>query len=330
MQTDEPTEYPVLSLESPPEGKERALPDPLADLRAQLEHLHRAGTDQFQSKLKAKGGAVAWLTSRAPLAHRRLLELAADVGSSSDDPLGEIIESETESFWSGVETRLSECQRCPPWGGACEGSTDRFAPGVLVQLRFSEALQKVGGVFYPIAEESSCDRYQDFRMARRLERAGLNRRLCQVKLHSIGREPSPEVVGAFEGFLDAGMHREAPEAIELVIEGQLAREYGAALLRSTMRSFPNATYGAVNVPTLIRACKDAMTTKRASALSEHTLPQVLLLDGVDRDFLQRESKWGVGELQWLYNKRRDDGLATIVTALCKTEEAFPGARVLRV
>ncbi len=322
MQTDEPTEYPVLSPEPLPEEALPPPPDPLADLRSQLRLLHQAGAEQFQQRLKDLGGAETWLASRCPAAHRLLLARVSET-TNIIDSLSDLITSETESFWVGLETRLGECGRCPEEGGACDSSNERFAPGVLVQLTLRAPALR------PALVETPCERYQDFRMSRRLERAGVGRRLCRVKLQSLDREPRAEVVKAFDEFLDAGLAHDAPKLVQILIEGARAREYGIALLRSTVRAFPNASYRAVHAPTIIRESKDAMTSKRASPMTELASPEVLLVDGVDSAFLQQEV-WGVREVQGLYNRRRDLGLATIITALCNAREVFPGASVLRV
>jgi hypothetical protein len=178
----------------------------------------------------------------------------------------------------------------------------------------------------PDVRMKRCERYWSFRIKRRLQECGVPERLSVVTLSSL--EPSPEVTQSFDAFQDAGLHQSAPKKIQILILGKRAREHGVALLRNTMRNFRNASYRAVRAPTLSREFRNALTTKQSSPMLGLTDYEVLLIDDIDEECL--ESKWFRSELKWLYETRRDQGLATIITSTTKVGEAFPGASVLRV
>jgi DNA replication protein DnaC len=173
---------------------------------------------------------------------------------------------------------------------------------------------------------TDCPRYLDFRVARRLENSGVDAVICRVKLSDLGA--SPEALECFAEFVHAGVNRRAPRKVQLLIEGQKASHYAVALFRNLMKHHQNASYKSVHLPTLIRMEKNAMTTKENSVIIGLLEFDVLIIDGVDAASLQ--NKYFFPEVKWLYERRRDQGLATIITSTTKVGEAFPGASVLRV
>lgn len=304
-----------------PELQSSPLADPILGLRASLQAIHQAGQEAFLKELQEQGGALRWCQSRLP----RVTSL---VSSTTDSSVMEsVIQSETQAFWIGLEARLAECARCPPEGAACEASSERIEPGKLVQLEISGAHAR--------AREAPCERYSDFRMSRKLEAAGVDKRLSRVKLLHLCADlprgaPPPHVVVAFDQVVAAGVGKGAPVGIELLIEGDRAREYGVALLRSISKNYPNASSRSVHVGALIREEKQALTLGSPSPLAPLTEPAVLVLDAVDGAFLRESNKWGKSELFWLYDRRRDQRLTTIITSSVPAKEAFPGVRVLKV
>jgi hypothetical protein len=294
-----------------------APPPPLLDLKAALERIRQAELELFQRQMTDAGGAERWLQRACP---RSFALVSAMIEQES---LGNTVESETQSFWIGTETRLSECARCPETGGACAGSSDRISAGRLVELRYQQ-----GGIE---AIETSCDRYIDYRLASRLEAAGVDKRFSRVKLTQLGAPA--HVVAEFDRVIDGVRSR---EGVSLIIEDKHARAYGVALLRTIARNCPNAALRSVHIATLIRDCKDAMRMKAEPPLDALRSIDVVLLDGADAELVAANARqkdalnWGAGEMRWLYERRRDQKLTTIVTSTYPVREVFPGARVLRV
>lgn len=232
-----------------------------------------------------------------------------------------LVSYETRAFWVGAEARLGDCARCPEDGAACSETGDRVPPGYLVRLTV------VGGA--PREERKVCERYQGFSLARKLESAGVAGSMTRLTLTSLNRlAPPPNVVLAFDGFLQAGDDRAAPRRQNLLIEGKLAREYGVVLLRSVLLAHPNSGSRSVHVPTLMREQKNAMTVKEDSPMEALKDASVLVLDDVRTEILK--NGWFLGELTWLYERRRDQGLSTIITSTGAVKEAFQDVRVLKV
>ncbi len=299
------TDPPLPSLASPP------------GLTEKLQAIRESLTASFRAEVEQAGGVDTWLLSRCP---RSRSSLGFD---TTEDPerLENMVLSETQAFWTGHEARLGECARCPKDGAACVETGDRLPEGL--QTRFVVIGDGV------TEQVRNCDRYRDFRIARRLENAGVDKRLSRVKLQDLSREPEPNVIRAFDDFIGSGEGKRAPSERQLLIEGPLARHYAVALLRSTTRNFQNASYRSVNVSLLIRQAMNAMTVKEESPILELVEIDVLLLDGVEQNSIQPNS-YSRQELTWLYERRRDQGLATIITTTVPAKEAFPGVSVLRV
>lgn len=275
------------------------------------------GQTTFQKEVAAAGGAAKWLRGRCP----RSASLATGM-SDSAAALDLAVLSETASFWRGVEVRLAECQRCTPEGGACEKIAYRHDPGKVVHLAIVAGQATV--------TEAPCGIYTDFKIAERLEHCGVPRRLSRTKLTSIATPVAPHIARAFDAFVARGKDRLAPLRFSLLLEGPRAREYGAALLRSAVVNFQNADIRSVDARSLIRDSKEAMTVKRVSPVSALADVDVLLLDDVDASLLK--SDYGSKELRWLYTRRHDRELATLLTCTSPglVKEAFPGVSVLRV
>lgn len=294
---------------------------PLRDLPSSIRLRWEAVEKSFQRDLEAEGGQM-WLSSRCPMVARVL-------GSDSSvtvESLPELLRSETQAFWLGVEARLSECARCPKEGAVCaEAASPTFKAGAVVKLRIRGEVAQT--------ELKPCDRYGEFRMARRMVGIGVDQRLARV---SRAKLKKPEhIVEALDAFLATGTLRAPPKGVQLCIEGEFAREYGAALLRSVAERYSNHPLKSVHAPTLLRDVKNAMTVKDESPLKALLEVSVLVIDGVDAEVLG--DKWFRKELVWLYERRRDQGLASIVTSSVELTgknfpggEAFPGASVLRV
>lgn len=295
--------------------------DPIIGLQASLQALHQAGQEAFQAELAAAGGALKWSRSRLPL-------VTALVSGTTDSATMEtVVTTETQAFWTGIEARLAECARCPPEGAACEPSSERISPGKVVRLQVSGARAR--------AIETPCERYSEFRMARKLEAAGVDKRLSRVKLAELiasvpSAQPPTHAVAAFDHVVASGLGKSAPVGVELLIEGPLAREYGVALLRSIAKNFPNASLRSEHLGSLVRTAKRSLSAGDDSGFTWLTHPEALLLDGLDADFLSDRNKWGRGEVLWVYERRRDQQLTTIITSSVPAKEAFPGIRVLRV
>ena len=164
-------------------------------------------------------------------------------------------------------------------------------------------------------------------MARRLEQAGVDATLSTMKLSMLGQN-----IGAFSDllvtFLDAGNGCLAPRIQQVLLEGESARPCGVVLFRGAMKNYPNASYRSVHVPSLIRECKRCMTVKEESPLGDLLAVDVLVLDGIDAESLK--NKYFMPEIKWVYERRRDQGLSTIITASTSAKEVFQGASVVRV
>lgn len=311
MMEDPPDE----SDKNPTEQESTALTIPV-DMLSQLQERRKLVTEMFRKRVEEAGGAVPWLSSRCPRVRSSLASVITD-----PERMEEIVLRETESFWTGHEVRLGECGRCPKDGAACADTNDRVNEGILVKLEVK------GNV--PIELQKPCNRYYDFRLARRLSESGVDKRLCRVKLPDLSPEPLPHVVKAFDTFIASGQGKSAPSDVQMLIEGEKAREYGVALLRSAMRNYRNASYRSVHVPSLAETVRNAMTVKEPSPLIELADYDVLLLDAVEHDSIKPKS-WFRKRLELLYSRRRDNSLATIITSSIPCKEAFPGVSVLKI
>ncbi len=291
---------------------------PLRDLPSTLRLRWESVEGTFLRELEAEGGRM-WLSSRCPTVAQAL----ESVSSVTTESLPELLRSETKAFWLGVEARLSECARCPKEGAVCaETPSPTFGVGAVVRLRIQGEVAQ--------AELKPCDRFGEFRMARRMMGLGVDARLARVSRSRLKKPP--HIVEALDAFLDKGTRRDPPRGVQLCIEGEFAREYGAALLRSVAERYSNHPLKSVHVPTLLRDVKNAMTVKEESPLKQLLEVSVLVLDAVDPALLVDSSlKWFKTELVWLYERRRDQGLASIVTSSApRVGESFPGVSVLKV
>jgi hypothetical protein len=172
-----------------------------------------------------------------------------------------------------------------------------------------------------------CERYQEYAMARRLERAGVDTLLSTVRLSMLGAEGEQfkETLGEF---LRSGTGERAPRKQQLLLEGKLARQYAVVLFRNAIRHYPTATYRSVHVPSLFRQWRAAYAAKEPSPLDDLPTLDLLVLDSIDRASLKNE--FFGPELIWIYERRRDQGLSTILTTESPAaKEAFSGARVLK-
>jgi hypothetical protein len=290
---------------------------PLQSLPATIRLRWESVEGAFLRELEAEGGQM-WLNSRCPTVARGL-ESDSSVTAES---LPELLRSETKAFWLGVEARLSECARCPKDGAVCaETASPTFKAGAVVRLRIRGEVAQT--------ELKPCERFGEFRMARRMIGLGVDARLARV---SRSRLKKPEhIVEALDAFLDKGTLRDPPKGVQLAIVGEFASEYGAALLRSVAERYSNHTLKSVHAPTLLRDVKNSMTVKEESPLKALLEVSVLVIDGVDAYLMSSEAKWFRSELVWLYERRRDQGLASIVTSsVARVGEAFLGASVLKV
>ena len=295
------------------------LVSPIQGLEAGFRALQEANQQAFRKAIEQAGGAQKWLISCAPRSRSAVAALNESLLLGEESELLAFLLQDTESFWTGLNTRLRECARCPEDGAACDGSLDRLTPGLQVRLRIADGV--------PSEQYKNCSRYRAFRVRRRLESYGLDPRLSTVTLKTLApvRE---ETETAFNLFMDAGEGKPAPRGSELLIEGRLAREYGAALFRNTLAHFGSASYQSVHAPTLVSVAKDAMATKQDSPITPLHEKDVLLIDAFDSALMKE--RWGLAALQRLVTRRHDLMLATIITSLCPAKEAFPGVSVLRV
>jgi len=296
------------------EAADLPLPQPV-DIRSQLQTVRQAARESFQEALHRAGGPSLWINQACPGAKSLLADLKlteADVSA--------VVESETQAFWVGLESRTRECASCPPEGAACLSSVHCFSPGVLVKLRVN-ALEASASL-------KPCERYQEYAMARRLERAGVDAAVSTVRLSMLGA-PSESFRETLAVFLQSGASEIAPRKQQLLLEGKLSRQYAVVLFRNTMKHYPNASYRSVHVPSLFRQWRAAYAAKEPSPMDDLPLLDLLVLDGVDRACLKNE--FFGPELLWIYERRRDQGLSTIITTeFTPVKEAFQGARVLKV
>jgi len=282
-----------------------------------LRERYQVLREGFREEIRLAGGALEWLSAQCPRSQTSLTLITTD-----PVVMESLVLSETRAFWVGHEARLRECAKCPTDGAFCAGSQERLPEGLLTRLALQEPSQ--------ITEEVKwCRRYIDFYLARRLESVGVDKRLCRMKLHGISDVPPPEVVRVFDGFIGSGRGQRSPANLQVLIEGSLAREYAAALLRSAMKNFPSGTYRSVNVPELVRVAMNAMTVKEQSPFLALVDVDVLLLDAVDPESIKPGS-YARKEVVWLYERRRDQGRATIIASTMPAKEDFLGAYVLRV
>lgn len=309
-----------------PMSQAAGAPSPTSSLLPSLAETLRGqmleGQEVFQQALLKAGGAATWLRSRCPRSFALVTDMTS--GGATEDALARIVSSETEAFWRGIEVRLAECERCTPEGGACEKIAYRHDPGKVVHLHMATEQVSV--------TETQCNIYDHFKISLRLEHCGVPRRLSRSQLNLIESTPRPHVVRAFDAFVDAGKGKDAPMGFSLLMEGPRAREYGAALLRSAVRNFQNAEIRSVDAGSLLRASKEAMTTKQSSPVTALVEVDVLLIDAVTADLLK--SDYSSKELRWLYGRRHDRELSTLLTCTSAgvnlVKEAFPGVSVLRV
>lgn len=301
---------PTLSPE--PDESPVSLPEPM-DIRSTLEAAHRATQEVFQKEIHRAGGPTLWITRNCALAFESV------ASNLTEAQRAEVVGSETQAFWVGLESRMRECASCPPEGAACVSSVHCFSPGVLVKLvvKGSQASSSL----------KRCDRYVDFAMARRLEKAGVDATLSMMKLSSLG-QLNEEFSRRLEAFLDAGAGTLVPRKQQVLIEGPQARAHGVVLFRNVMRVYPNASYRSVHVPSLIRECKRCMTVKDPSPLDELLDVDVLVLDGLDAP--SRDNTYFMPEITWVYERRRDQGLSTILTASVPMSKVILGAELVKV
>lgn len=282
---------------------------PILTLETQLRGLERAQSEAFRLERERAGGAVKWFRSRCPR--------SASSFAATETELESALPLETRSFWVGVETRLEECGGCQPRKIACAQTNDRLGAGVVVKLRLGQ-----DGV--PAEEVKPCLRYQDYRLAQRLEQIGVAPRLS-----GIGMPPTPrsEVLGAFEKFMETGEAGRAPRG-QLLIQGPQARGWGVLLLRTCVLAHPHASYQSTHVPSLVREAKSSFTRKEEYPLMPLAQVDVLVIDGVTDELLA--TKQWLKEVLWLVELRRDQERGTIITATTDAKEAFRIKDVLRV
>jgi hypothetical protein len=276
-----------------------------------LQEMERAEREIFRDQIQKAGGAVKWLSSRGPRA------FALVSSFSSEIPLKDRIESESRIFWVGLEKRLTECETCPPEGTGCVGSNVMFNPGVLVKIKLNKVI---------CFEKSECPKYQDHLMAERLQGWGVDLVRSRSKLAELGMTPEiAQYIGEYFESLKGSKPRK-----QLLFEGTHACEYAVAILRNTYKMYQNWKYKSVHVPSLIEECKSAMTEKEKSPLESLKDFNLLVLDAVEPTSLK--NTYFMPQIRLLYERRRDKGLATIITTPkpCKAEEAFTGVTVLKV
>lgn len=267
----------------------------------------------FREAIQKAGGPITWLRSRCPNV------VAAANGIWTEAELVGSLLSHPEAFWVGHQDRLRDCARCVDGEAACSESLEMVPKGQRVRLELIDG--KARELF------QTCVRYADFRLAIRLQDSGVDRLLSTQKLSALGELP-PEVEKIFVEFLETGAKKKrSPKEYSLLIESRKCRPIGVALLRNSIKNFPHASYKSVHAPSLEREFKNALTTKEKSPLEELLTFDVLLIDEVNGDLLKSKFR---KELTWLYERRRDQGLATIITSTVPAKEAFPGVSVLRV
>lgn len=296
------------------------LVSPLRDMESGFRALLDANQAAFRKAMEEAGGPSAWFKKKVPRCRSAVADSSNRIPTPID--LGAFLLSQTESYWTGMEIRLGECARCPKDGAACDESKDRVPPGRQVR----PALADDGS----LGEQwRNCPRYKEFRICRRLESYGLDPRLSTVRIADLDpKGPRQDVDDAFNVFLEKGDGKTYPRGSEILIEGRLAREYGAVLFLNTLTHFGAAFYRSVHAPTLVSNAKDAMATKRDSPIVPLHEVEVLLIDAFDSALMKE--RWGLAALQRLVTRRHDLMLCTIITSLCPAKEAFPGVSVLRV
>jgi hypothetical protein len=302
------------------ESKEsNLLGSPISGMEATFRALRDANQMAFRKSIEAAGGPLLWFKKKVPRCRSAVANTDNKIPAPID--LESLLLSQTESYWTGMEHRLGECARCPEDGAACAESRDRIPPGELVRPAIIDGELR--------EQWKECARYKEFRLRSRLQGLGLDARLSAVHLDSLEPSgPRQEIDDAFSLFLGKGDGKKFPSAAELLIEGKLAREYGAVLFSNTLINFGSAYYKAVHAPTLVSIAKDAAATHKDSPITALHEVEVLLLDGFDAALLKE--RWGLKELQRLVTRRYDLMLCTIITSLCPAKEAFPGVSVLRV
>lgn len=255
----------------------------IPDMREALEALRQAGMESFRKELTQAGGGATWCRRTCPRVHAAVTAMTNALTDAH-------VESETRAFWTGAEARMGECARCPEAGGACHDSPERILPGLQVTLTLGPPPDLTA-----IGIDVPCEKYSDYRMAKRLEAFGVDARFSHLKLQTISREPKEHVIRAFDRVLEAAEGKVAPVGVSLLIEGQYSRAYGVALLRTIARNCPSASMRAAHVSSLIRECKEAMRMKSSPPLQELLDYDVLLLDGADAELTgekKRESSTG--------------------------------------
>jgi hypothetical protein len=302
------------------ESKEsNLLQSPISGMEETFRALLEANQVAFRKSIEEAGGPLLWFKQKVPRCRNAVASTDNKIPTPID--LGGFILSQTESYWTGMEIRFGECARCPPDGAACAESRDRIPPGQLVRPAIIEGALR--------EQWKECPRYKEFRLRSRLEGLGLDARLSAVHLDSLEPTgPRKEIDEAFSLFLEKGTGKTFPRAGELLIEGKLAREYGAVLFSNTLIHYGSASYQSVHAPTLVSVAKDAAATHKDSPITALHEVEVLLIDGVDSALMKE--RWGLAKLQGLVTRRRDLMLCTIITSLCPAKEAFPGVSVLRV
>jgi hypothetical protein len=151
-----PTPPPASETESTTSAMSTAsegLADRLADLLRSSEStmLERVGQD-----------SRSWLQSSTP----RLLKLV---------PAGipkEILCSDTEAYWLGVEERIGQCEKCPTHGGACAGSRSAIPDGKTVARA-----EVPSGI-----NLERCARWTEYKRRVKLSKAGVPDQLLGVSL----------------------------------------------------------------------------------------------------------------------------------------------------
>jgi hypothetical protein len=302
------------------ESKEsNLLESPISGMEATWRALLAANQASFKRSIEEAGGPLLWFKKKVPRSRSAVTNTDNKIPAPID--LEAFLLSQTESYWTGMEIRLGECERCSPDGAACAESRDRIPPGELVRPAIIDGELR--------EQWKECPRYKEFRLRSRLQGLGLDARLSAVLLGTLEPSgPRKEIEEAFDLFLARGAGKTFPRASELLIEGKLAREYGAVLFSNTLIKYGSAYYQAVHAPTLVSIAKDAAATKKDSPITELHEVEVLLIDGFDSALMKE--RWGLSKLQGLVTRRHDLMLCTIITSLCPAKEAFPGVSVLRV
>ncbi len=219
---------------------------------------------------------------------------------------------ETRAFWSGAESRMTECSRCeaPHAPPRCLQSDAGVSPGVVVRLRL------VG----PTLEHSTVER--------KLSRAGVPQRLVGQRLQRIDNlDVLAKATRAFEHVIECVRGR---KEVTLLIQGKLCREYGAALLAECVAA-QAVSMTSLHVPTFVRSERVAMATRSNEGLIAYASTEVLLIDALEP--LQLETKHWLDEILWLIEARRDKGFVTIVTTTIlkpTLKDTFPGSLSLFV